>query len=184
LKAAADSAKLAAMPYQRGPFWARRFRKQAEKVCAALAALMAPPGAPGYLQSSSDARVNWLDRSPSVSVCQPPRPPARLASVSRSDRAHRRDAAGRSVRLNLNTHLLHGEDDALDHILWLWRSSAWMRRPRRSPCSSGKSRQTANLIPNHSTAFVIDDANLVPEHMPLAIVPAMQRIAGDAAGRP
>jgi hypothetical protein len=48
LKAAAESAKLAAMPYQRGQFWVRRFRKQAEKVCAALAALMAPPGAPNF----------------------------------------------------------------------------------------------------------------------------------------
>lgn len=48
LKAAAESAKVAAMPYQRGQFWVRRFRKQAEKVCAALAALMAPPGAPDF----------------------------------------------------------------------------------------------------------------------------------------
>ena len=48
LKAAAGSAKLAAMPYQRGQFWVRRFRKQAEKVCAALAALMSPPGAPDF----------------------------------------------------------------------------------------------------------------------------------------
>ena len=48
LKAGAESAKLAAMPYQRGQFWVRRFRKQAEKVCAALAALMAPPGAPDF----------------------------------------------------------------------------------------------------------------------------------------
>jgi len=48
LKAAAESANLAAMPYQRGQFWVRRFRKQAEKVCAALAALMPPPGAPDF----------------------------------------------------------------------------------------------------------------------------------------
>jgi len=48
LKAAAESANLAAMPYQRGQFWVRRFRKQAEKVCAALAALLAPPGAPDF----------------------------------------------------------------------------------------------------------------------------------------
>lgn len=32
LKAAAESAKLAAMPYQRGQFWVRRFRQQAEKL--------------------------------------------------------------------------------------------------------------------------------------------------------
>lgn len=34
LKAAAESAKLAAMPYQRGQFWVRRFRQQAEKLRA------------------------------------------------------------------------------------------------------------------------------------------------------
>lgn len=44
LKAAAESAKLAAMPYQRGQFWVHRFRQQAVKLCAALAALIAPPG--------------------------------------------------------------------------------------------------------------------------------------------
>ena len=49
LKAAAESAKLAAMPYQRAQFWVRRFRKQAEKLCAALAALIAPPGAPDFI---------------------------------------------------------------------------------------------------------------------------------------
>jgi hypothetical protein len=48
LKAAAESAKLAAMPYQRGQFWVRRFRQQAERLCAALAALTAPPGAPDF----------------------------------------------------------------------------------------------------------------------------------------
>ena len=48
LKAAAESAKLAAMPYQRGQFGARRFRQQAEKLCAALAALIAPPEAPDF----------------------------------------------------------------------------------------------------------------------------------------
>jgi transposase-like protein len=48
LKAAAESAKLAAMPYQRGQFWVRRFRQQAEKLCATLAALIAPPAAPNF----------------------------------------------------------------------------------------------------------------------------------------
>jgi len=48
LKTAAESAKLAAMPYQRGQFWVRRFRQQAERLCAALAALIAPVGAPDF----------------------------------------------------------------------------------------------------------------------------------------
>jgi len=33
------------MPYQRGQFWLRRFRRQAEALCAALAALTAPAAA-------------------------------------------------------------------------------------------------------------------------------------------
>jgi hypothetical protein len=33
------------MPYQRGQFWVRRFRRQAEALCVALAALAAPPPA-------------------------------------------------------------------------------------------------------------------------------------------
>ena len=37
------------MPYQRGQFWARRFRRQAEALGAALTALAAPPPAPHFL---------------------------------------------------------------------------------------------------------------------------------------
>jgi transposase-like protein len=48
LKAAAECAKLAAMSYQLGQFWVRRFRQQAEKLCAALAAVLAPPAAPDF----------------------------------------------------------------------------------------------------------------------------------------
>jgi hypothetical protein len=36
------------MPYQRGQFWLRRFRQQAEMLCAALAALITPPAAPDF----------------------------------------------------------------------------------------------------------------------------------------
>jgi len=42
LLAAAVAAGLTAMPYQRGQFWIRRFRRQAERLCAAMAALTAP----------------------------------------------------------------------------------------------------------------------------------------------
>jgi hypothetical protein len=38
-----------AMPYQRGQFWIRRFRQQAERLCAALAALTAPLAAPDFV---------------------------------------------------------------------------------------------------------------------------------------
>jgi hypothetical protein len=36
-------------PYQRGQFWARRFRTQAEALCAALAALTQPTSAPDFV---------------------------------------------------------------------------------------------------------------------------------------
>jgi transposase-like protein len=38
-----------AAPYQRGQFWIRRFRAQAEALCAALAALTKPPPAPDFI---------------------------------------------------------------------------------------------------------------------------------------
>jgi hypothetical protein len=37
------------MPYQRGQFWIRRFRRQATALCAALAALTVPPAAPTFV---------------------------------------------------------------------------------------------------------------------------------------
>jgi hypothetical protein len=37
------------MPYQRGQFWIRRFRAQAESLCAALAALTKPVPAPDFV---------------------------------------------------------------------------------------------------------------------------------------
>jgi hypothetical protein len=37
------------MSYQRGQFWIRRFRAQAETLCAALAALTQPPFAPDFV---------------------------------------------------------------------------------------------------------------------------------------
>jgi len=49
LSAAAAAATLSHMPYQRGQFWVRRFRSQAERLCAALAALLAPPSAPNFV---------------------------------------------------------------------------------------------------------------------------------------
>ena len=38
------------MPYQRGQFWVRRFRAQAETLCAALAALTQPVLAPDFVR--------------------------------------------------------------------------------------------------------------------------------------
>ena len=38
------------VPYQRGQFWLRRFRAQAQALCAALAARTTPTAAPGFAQ--------------------------------------------------------------------------------------------------------------------------------------
>jgi hypothetical protein len=38
------------MPYQRGQFWRRRFRAQAESLCVALAAIAKPAHAPGFVE--------------------------------------------------------------------------------------------------------------------------------------
>ena len=43
------AARTAPMPYQRGQFWIRRFRAQAETLCAALAALTRPAAAPNFV---------------------------------------------------------------------------------------------------------------------------------------
>ena len=43
------AALLPAAPYQRGQFWVRRFRAQAQALCAALAALTKPAPAPDFV---------------------------------------------------------------------------------------------------------------------------------------
>jgi len=49
LNVAAVVARQPSMPYQRGQFWIRRFRKQAEHLCAALAGLVVPPAAATFV---------------------------------------------------------------------------------------------------------------------------------------
>jgi hypothetical protein len=49
LAAAALAASQKAMPYQRGQFWIRRFGKQVERLCAALAGLTAPLPAANFM---------------------------------------------------------------------------------------------------------------------------------------
>jgi len=49
LIAAARAAAQPHMPYQRGQFWVRRFRRQAEALCAALAAKITPPPAANFV---------------------------------------------------------------------------------------------------------------------------------------
>ena len=49
LEAAAQAAAQPGMPYQRGQFWVRRFQKQADGLCAALAALTTTMPAPNFI---------------------------------------------------------------------------------------------------------------------------------------
>jgi transposase-like protein len=62
LGAAAAMAALAGMPYQRGQFWVRRFRQQAERLCAALAALATPPPAPQFVSRALHMlqSIGWI----------------------------------------------------------------------------------------------------------------------------
>jgi hypothetical protein len=62
LAAAALAASQKAMPYQRGQFWIRRFRGQAEHLCAALAALAIPPMAPTFVSRALHMleSIGWI----------------------------------------------------------------------------------------------------------------------------
>jgi uncharacterized protein DUF6431 len=62
LTAAAAKAVQATMPYQRGQFWIRRFRCQAERLCAALAALAVPPEAPTFVSRALHMleSIGWI----------------------------------------------------------------------------------------------------------------------------
>ena len=55
------------MPYQRGQFWLRRFRRQAESLCAALATLTAPAPA-----SSFRERALGINRRKEKEASAPP----------------------------------------------------------------------------------------------------------------
>jgi hypothetical protein len=62
LVAAAALAGLPSMPYQRGQFWVRRFRKQAVALCAALAALTAPVAASSFVERALHMleAIGWI----------------------------------------------------------------------------------------------------------------------------
>ena len=62
LRAASAAATLPNMPYQRGQFWIRRFRNEAERLCAALATLCRPGQAPNFVSRSLTMlqSVGWL----------------------------------------------------------------------------------------------------------------------------
>jgi hypothetical protein len=62
LGAAAAAAALPNMPYQRGQCWVRRFRKQAERLCAVLAALAIPPPAADFIRRALEMlrAIGWV----------------------------------------------------------------------------------------------------------------------------
>ena len=59
---AATKAAQAAMPYQRGQFWTRRFQRQAAALCAALTALATPPSAPQFVSRALHMlqSIGWI----------------------------------------------------------------------------------------------------------------------------
>ena len=62
LAAAALAASQRAMPYQRGQFWIRRFRRQAGHLCAALTELVAPPTATTFVSRALTMleSIGWI----------------------------------------------------------------------------------------------------------------------------
>lgn len=62
LSAAAAAATLPHMPYQRGQFWIRRFQRQAESLCAALAMLTAPMAALNFVSRALQMleAIGWI----------------------------------------------------------------------------------------------------------------------------
>ena len=62
LAAAALAARQAAMPYQRGQFWIRRFRQQAPTLALALAPLTPPPAAPDFIARAVSMleSIGWI----------------------------------------------------------------------------------------------------------------------------
>jgi Domain of unknown function (DUF6431) len=62
LTVAGARAVAAAMPYQRGQFWVRRFQRQAAALCAGLAALCAPAPAPNFVSRALTMleSIGWI----------------------------------------------------------------------------------------------------------------------------
>ena len=59
LRSAGETAKQAAMPYQRGQQWVRRFQRQAESIATALSALVRPIEAVDFVSRA----IGMLDQA-------------------------------------------------------------------------------------------------------------------------
>ncbi len=94
LEASAAAAGQPHMPYQRGQFWVRRFRHQAEVLCLALAALISTPPAASFLSRAFQMleSLGWI-RSHRF-LFSVARSPPRLALFSRSPRPSRHARSG------------------------------------------------------------------------------------------
>jgi hypothetical protein len=62
MKASSEAAEQLMMPYQRGQQWVSRFQRQAEGLCASLAALTSPMEADGFRTRAIAMleRVGWI----------------------------------------------------------------------------------------------------------------------------
>jgi hypothetical protein len=157
------------MPYQRGQFWIRRFRAQAEALCAALAALTPTHSRARLRPPRSDhAPIHRLDRRSSLPVCRRALPPAGLAARSGSRRPPRRILLRRSARLSLPTHHLHGTAKPSSVSSGPGeKTTLWTKKPKRSRssgtassrpwcwrrCPAANSRAAPNRSPPASTTF-------------------------------
>jgi hypothetical protein len=109
LKAAAETAGQAGMPYQRGQQWVHRFRVEAESISAALSALVRPVVAGDFVEKAIRMlEAVGLDRSASVFIPATAATPVGLAEVSRSFRQRRHDTCGDRSRWVTPTEHLHG----------------------------------------------------------------------------
>jgi len=132
---AAIVAKLLAMPYQRGQFWIRRFRKQAEQICTALAVLAAPPR-PRTSSRECWACCNpWAGSSPTTSclaVCECTCWAGPRFSLRTGVPPH---SARRCRPPEVLTQLLDRTGNTLSLMLLAqWRSSPMDAEAEKSPC--------------------------------------------------
>ena len=137
LAAAALAASQKAMPYQRGQFWIRRFRKQAEPLVRGAGGVdCAPVPASNFVARALTMleSIGWIAAHRFL-FADLRIPPAGLAGVSRSRRSGSRAPPGGAAGLRVPTQLLSGAGAPSALCFWPRRSSRWMPRPKKSPSS-------------------------------------------------